>query len=156
MHRTTTTALLMMMAATAVSAVSGCVTVERPSAPRLQPATAPSPLASPEPVTGEKTEPQIVQAPAREALELIEPSRRASPSSGPHTSGAASPEPAPRSSHRAPSARPKTPRFRPRPAEPLPLPDRRWDMDFCDLGREYGRWQPDSPQEAACRHMYGG
>ncbi|MGW1029529.1 hypothetical protein ACWD4J_38605 [Streptomyces sp. NPDC002577] len=155
MHRTTTTALLMVMAATAVSAVSGCVTVERPSAPRLQPATDPSPLASPAADNGEKAEPQIVQAPAREALELIRPSHRASPTSDPHTTAGASPEPAPRSSHRARSARPKIPRFRPRPAQPLPLPDRYSDPDLCALGREYGQWRPDSPQEAACRDMYG-
>ncbi|OAH15510.1 hypothetical protein STSP_11120 [Streptomyces jeddahensis] len=145
----------MMMAATAVPALSGCVTVERSSAPRLQPSTAPSPLASPAPKSGEKAEPQIVQAPAREALELIESSRRASPPSGPHTSGPASPRPAPRRSHHhpEPSTRPKVPRFQPRPAQPLP--DHHSGMDFCDLGREYGRWQPNSPQEAACRDMYG-
>ncbi|MBA4866240.1 hypothetical protein H1V43_33960 [Streptomyces sp. PSKA54] len=155
MHRTTTTALLMMMAASTVSAVSGCVTVNHPSTPRLQPATAPSPVSSPLSGTDGKAEPQIVQAPAREALELIEPSRRASPSPGPRTSAPASPESAPRRSHPAQSERPEAPRMLPRPGHPLPLPDRHSGKDVCDLGREYGRWQPNSLEDAVCRDMYG-
>lgn len=90
-HRTTTTATLLVTVA--VSALSGCTTVPHPSAPT--PSTAPSRPSAPQP-EGE-AETQVVQAPAREALQLIEevshrPKPAASPSHPAPTPPAVSPE----------------------------------------------------------------
>ncbi|WP_327357678.1 hypothetical protein [Streptomyces sp. NBC_01304] len=63
-------ALLITVAASA--AVSGCVSVRAPASPdHRAPAAASSPNGAPR--AQREAEPQIVQAPAREALELIEP-----------------------------------------------------------------------------------
>ncbi|MEU6179994.1 hypothetical protein [Streptomyces coeruleorubidus] len=117
-----------------------------------------------------------MQAPAREALQLIEESRRPEPTasaSGPAAPPAASPE-----RTRTPSG---TRDVRPRPArperpEPAPrsprhahaeLPDIsesvRQDVhrnvpdntDVCALGRRYGGWRADSPEATICRDTYG-
>lgn len=167
-HRTTTTATLLVTVA--VSALSGCTTVPHPSAPA--PSAAPSRPSAPQP-EGE-AETQIVQAPAREALQLIEeasqhPKPAASAPRPATTPAAVSPD------HGMP--RPGHPDTRPRPArpdrpEPAPRPQRshpdvsesvRQDVhrsvpdssDVCALGRRYGGWRADSPEATICRDTYG-
>ncbi|MFF9286370.1 hypothetical protein [Streptomyces griseosporeus] len=165
MHRTTTTATLLITVA--VSALSGCVTVQRPpaSGPRTPPSGASAPSLPSVPRPDGSAEPQIVQAPAREALELAGPSRRAEP-------GTDNREP----------ARPDTPRSRaphtpphPRPQERHPgqghdrrpprldLPDvaepahgtAPGNTDVCALGKRYGGWRADSTEAQVCAQTYG-
>ena len=155
-HRTTTTATLLVTVA--VSALSGCVTVQRPPAP-APPAAPPSQASAPRP--DGSAEPQVVQAPAREALELIDPSHH--------------PKPAPHPPHRAPVTPPKAaqapvprahphPHPHPRPRHPrqpgTDIPDvvksvPKNTSDVCALGRKYGGWQSDSPQSIICGQTYG-
>ncbi|WP_041820358.1 hypothetical protein [Streptomyces davaonensis] len=153
MHRTTTTATLLVTVA--VSALSGCVTVQRP------PASTPVPVPA-QPSVG-RPQPQIVQAPALEALELIGPPRPdPHPSTTPRPSRTA-PEPA------APAAQAPRP-YSPRPADPQserPAPQRprvdipdlaesvRKNTDVCALGKKYGGWRKDSPEARICEQTYG-
>ncbi|MFF7791802.1 hypothetical protein [Streptomyces sp. NPDC007991] len=168
-HRTTTTATLLVTVA--VSALSGCVTVQRPLAPG--PPAAPARTSAPQPE--ELSETQIVQAPAREALELIETSRRPEPAASP--SHLTTPPAAPQQRRQPPGPRDARPRpVRPERPEPAPrgpwrphtgLPDIpesvRQDIrenvpnttDVCALGRRYGGWRADSPEATICRDMYG-
>ncbi|MFI6376828.1 hypothetical protein [Streptomyces sp. NPDC050546] len=165
MHRTTTTATLLVTVA--VSALSGCVTVQDPPVPG--PPAAPSRPPVPRP------EEQVVQAPAREALELIEGSRRPEPTAS--ASRAATPPAASPEQGRPPSgtreARPRpvrperrapAPRGPQRPPAGLPdVPESvRQDVqqnvpknaDVCALGKRYGGWRPDSPEATICRDTY--
>ncbi|MFI0268654.1 hypothetical protein [Streptomyces luteogriseus] len=172
MHRTTTTATLLVTVA--VSALSGCTTVPQPSAPA--PSTAPSRPSAPQP-EGER-ETQIVQAPAREALQLIEgasqrPEPAASASRPATVPEAVSPEHGTsRPGHRDARPRPARPdhpepgprspqRSHPRPADMSEsvrqdvrrsVPD---SSDVCALGRRYGGWRADSPEATICRDTYG-
>ncbi|WP_327427104.1 hypothetical protein [Streptomyces sp. NBC_01236] len=151
MHRTTTTATLLVTVA--VTALSGCVTVQRP--PASGPQTAPSRPSTPR--TDSKAEPQIVQAPAREALELIGPSRKPSPSAAtPHRAAppptAAAPVIPPR---RHPTAHPEPRRPEARVAVPLVSPEVPKNPDVCALGRTYGGWKADSPEAVICTGAYG-
>ncbi|MEU0218049.1 hypothetical protein ABZ281_24390 [Streptomyces sp. NPDC006265] len=172
MHRTTTTATLLVTVA--VSALSGCTTVPHPSAPA--PSTAPSRPSAPQP-EGE-AETQIAQAPAREALQLIEeashrPKPAASASRPAPTPAAVSPEHS--------TSQPGHHDARPRPARPkhpepaphgpqrshLRAPDMsesvrqdvrrrvRDSSDVCALGKRYGEWRADSPEVTICRDTYG-
>ncbi|MFC9843025.1 hypothetical protein ACFWFF_16430 [Streptomyces sp. NPDC060223] len=152
MHRSTTTATLLVTVA--VTALSGCVTVQRPPSSGLPPA--PSGPSVPRP--DGQAEPQIVQAPAREALELIGPSRKPSPSA-PAPRSAAPPPPA-----AAPPTTPRRPRTAPRaePARPEPrvtvppvVPEVPTTTDVCALGRKYGGWTADSPEAVICEGTYG-
>ncbi|WP_405672758.1 hypothetical protein [Streptomyces sp. NBC_01530] len=158
MQRTTTTAILLVTVA--VSALTGCVTVQRPPAPG--PPTTPSlPSAS---HTADAAEPQIVQAPAREALEMIGPSRRAEPRA-PERHGP--PATAPATARQQPVPRP--PRHsRPRVAHPdsghqrqprVEAPDTGGPVtkgtDMCALGRQYGGWRAGSPEAIICEQTYG-
>ncbi|MCX4402222.1 hypothetical protein ACFV8Z_39095 [Streptomyces sp. NPDC059837] len=155
MHRTTTAATLLATVATA--ALSGCVTVQRPPAPTLS--TAPSRPSPPRP--DGRTGPQVVQAPAREALELIGPSRKPSPSApAPHRTSVPAPAapqaPAARHPHNAaphphPEPHPPAPRTAVPPA-PQGLPN---NTDVCALGRKYGGWKADSPEAVICKGTYG-
>ncbi|MFI1509808.1 hypothetical protein [Streptomyces sp. NPDC020597] len=153
MHRSTTTTAT-LLAAMAFSALSGCVTVQHPAAPG--PATAPFQPPVPEP--DGRTGTQVVQAPAREALELAGPPRRpqpSAPSAGrPRTAGGG-PAPGPRS---RPQARPDRPE-RPRHAQPrVELPDVaaevRGSTDVCALGEKYGGWREESPETVICERTY--
>ncbi|MCF0077947.1 hypothetical protein [Streptomyces lomondensis] len=169
-HRTTTTATLLVTVA--VSALSGCVTVQHPPVPG--PPTAPSRPSVPQPAGQAET--QIVQAPAREALQLIEESRRPepAPSESRLTTPAAAPPqrgepPAGTRDARPRPARPERPERAPRgPQRPRPgLPDVsepvRQDVhenvpggtDVCALGRRYGGWRADSPEATICQDTYG-
>ncbi|MFE8992128.1 hypothetical protein ACFYMI_30735 [Streptomyces collinus] len=173
MHRTTTTATLLLTVA--VSALSGCTTtVPHPTAPG--PSAAPSRPSAPG--REAEAETQIVQAPAREALQLIEEASRrpepATPTTRPAVPPAAAPEPGrPQPGHRT---------VRPRPARPEhPEPARRGpqrshtgrpdvsdavrqnversvpndNADVCALGMRYGGWRADSPEATICRDTYG-
>ncbi|GHA19657.1 lipoprotein [Streptomyces purpurascens] len=151
----------------AVSALSGCVTVQDPPVP--------GPPAAPTRPPAPRPEEQVVQAPAREALELIEGSRRPEPaaSASRHaTPPAASPQEEQRRSgtrdarpHPArPEHRPPAPRSPQRP--PADLPDVsesvRQDVhknvpknaDVCALGKRFGGWRADSPEATICRDTY--
>ncbi|MDW4906655.1 hypothetical protein RB628_15245 [Streptomyces sp. ADMS] len=164
MHRTTTTATLLVTVA--VTALSGCVTIQHPTAPGPPPA--PSQPSAPRP--DGRAEPQIVQAPAREALELIGPDRvptraqRAPQAPGvPHRPAAVAPPP-------PPAAAPAPPPRRTKPKQRPPKPDRRHtqprveipdvsrpvreNTDVCALGRKYGGWGKDAPQTVICKDAY--
>lgn len=155
-HRTTTTATLLVTVA--VMALSGCVTVQRPPLPVP---SAPTPSQRPAPRPDGEGEPQIVQAPAREALEMIGPFRSAEPRTPQrHRNPAREP---------APADRPAAPRSHPRPAHPRPrhgqqpgieIPDvtgsvPKSQADVCALGKRYGGWRADSPESVICRQAYG-
>lgn len=150
MHRTTTTATL--LASVAVTALSGCVSVERQPAPGPSAASAPPPA----PRTDGYSRPRVVEAPAREALELIGPPRDPAP----RTTGTAPTVPAapPRTTGPARHSAPPTrrPRHRPEAAEPPALPTATpTNTDLCALGKQYGGWQPDSPESVICQEAYG-
>ncbi|MFE1802993.1 hypothetical protein ACFW9L_43420 [Streptomyces sp. NPDC059517] len=156
MHRTATTAtLLVTVAVSAVSAVSGCVTVQRTASPARP--SVPPPVSEPRP--DGRAEQRVVQAPAREALELIGPSRRPSAAaSGPARTPPAGPAAAadrPRHVPAEPARRPepRRPEYRAVPRLPASVPST--GTDVCALGRTYGGWRADSPQAAICQDMYG-
>ena len=160
-HRTTTTATLLVTVA--VSALSGCVTVQRPAAPA--PPAAPTQASVPRP--DGSAEPQVVQAPAREALELVNPSHRPKPATHPpHHAPVQPPQaaqaPVPRThQHSHPQAHPHP---HPKPHHPrqsgADIPDvvksvPKNTQDVCALGKKYGGWQSDSPQSIICGQTYG-
>jgi hypothetical protein len=162
-QRTTTTATLLVTVA--VSALSGCVTVHRP--PESGPsAAAPSGQRGSAPRPDGTAQPRDVQAPAREALEMIGPSRRAQPKA-----------PAPVRVEPNVRATAHHPHPRPHPHPPAPHPDSRHHRrppvevpdvtgqvprnpfpegtDVCALGRKYGGWPADSPEAVICHQTYG-
>ncbi|MEU4657134.1 hypothetical protein AB0G32_24895 [Streptomyces sp. NPDC023723] len=166
MQRTTTTAALLVTVA--VTAVTGCVTVQRPPAP--DPATGGARSSAPRP-DGPR-HPRAVEAPARESLELTDPAEQpdhgtdpapraavpsaASPPAAPLAQPPAA-RPEPRPAPRPPRSEPS--RRRPEPSSPkvpAPLPEQRGgDADLCALGRTYGGWRPGSPEAAICEQTYG-
>ncbi|MCP3821805.1 hypothetical protein NLX86_28050 [Streptomyces sp. A3M-1-3] len=144
MHRTRTTTTLLL--GVAVSAVSGCVSVD--------PAT-PSPVpARHEPRLTREAEPKFVQAPAREALDAAgrtpvpEPASTRPVQPPPERPSAAVPPSPPRVEPRQPADETRTPR-RVLPSTPVET------VDVCALGREYGGWRADSPESRICRDTYG-
>ena len=165
MHRTRTTATLLVTVA--VTALSGCVTVQRPLVPG--PSAAPYRPSEPRPdgkAGPQKPDPQIVQAPAKEALELIGPSRKPSPGTGAKSpaadpAAAASEEASgttPRRRHPAPKPKERREPHRPAPhtvgpAVPKGVPMNQ--QDVCALGRRYGGWKADSPESVICKGAYG-
>ncbi|MET9148217.1 hypothetical protein [Streptomyces sp. NPDC004042] len=172
MHRTTTAATLLITLA--VSALTGCVTVQRP--PSGVPVTASAAGPAPRPEGG--TDPRAVQAPAREALERAGSSdgptapdarpRTHTPAAPPATSAATGP--AARDQHPAPrSTAPGAPGYKsghetaPRPPHP-PAPRHTTpaarhavpaNPGICALGKEYGHWRPGSPEAKICGQTYG-
>lgn len=149
MHRTTTTATLLV--SVAVTAVSGCVSVER------QPASGPSAASAPPPAPRPdgNSRPRVVEAPAREALELIGPPRSPAPS----TTGTAPTVPSAPPRTASPEQRSAPPPHRhghrPDAAEPPVLPTAPpTNADPCALGEQYGGWQPDSPAAVICQDAY--
>ncbi|WP_200300894.1 hypothetical protein [Streptomyces adelaidensis] len=161
MYRPTTTATLLVTVA--FSALTGCVTAPHPPPPEASPV----PTRPTEPRPDGTTETQIVQAPALEALELIGPSRRPTPSTSstpkPATSApAATPTltaPRPDDERPAPPERPEPPERRPRVeippmTETIPT-DPPKNSDVCALGHQYGGWGKDTPQAAICKDVYG-
>ncbi|MFF8845312.1 hypothetical protein ACF08N_21760 [Streptomyces sp. NPDC015127] len=147
MQRTTITAKALV--GMAAWAVTGCVSVE------AQPA--PVPAASSAGRPDQVVEPQIVQGPAREALEAALPERTAPATTPPAPLREEAAVPAP--PRQAPAARPhsrvpRTPAV-PQPKLP-PLPDVPVDRgDVCELGQGYGGWRSDSAEARMCRQVYG-
>ncbi|ORT61022.1 hypothetical protein [Streptomyces sp. CB03238] len=162
MQRTRITAKV--LATVAVAAVSGCVSVD--SGPSPAPA---APEASR--LANQDVAPQILEGPAREALEAALPPP-AAPAAPP------APSPPPDEPSRAPAAAPPTtppgapgadlparipaaperireqlPRIQP-PAVPS-VPATATVPDVCTLGRSHGGWDPDSRQAQLCREAYG-
>ncbi|CAM5605966.1 hypothetical protein LZP81_08145 [Streptomyces parvulus] len=165
-HRTRTTATLLVTVA--VTALTGCTTVQSPAT--ADPAGPGARSSAPRP--DGPAEPRVVQAPAREALEMI--------GSPPASDGPAArkPRPAeppaarPRPEPPAPRARPEQ---RPRPEAParterptppgpkvpdLPHPTSAGrapgqNADVCSLGKRYGGWRPGSPEARICEQAYG-
>ncbi|GAA1947726.1 hypothetical protein GCM10009837_87080 [Streptomyces durmitorensis] len=150
MHRTTTAATLLV--SVAVTAVSGCVSVER------QPASGPSPASAPPPAprTDGDSRPRVVEAPAREALELIGPPRGPAP----RATGTAPSVPAapPRAANPPQRSGPPPQRHghRPEAVEPPVIPTAApTNADLCALGKQYGGWRPGSPEAVICEDAYG-
>ncbi|MFD4137373.1 hypothetical protein [Streptomyces sp. NPDC058572] len=148
MHPTKTTAKVLV--GMAAWAATGCVSVEAQPGP-LPPSVA---------VTGTEhvKAPQIVEGPAREALEAALP--HATPTPRPsRTQG----PPAPRTPAAEPAARPTVPDVPGGPGLPdvrqsalpsfRPLPLGR--KDLCALGEEYAGVRPDSPLAGFCRDASG-
>ncbi|MEV6473480.1 hypothetical protein [Streptomyces sp. NPDC051657] len=141
-----------------VTAVSGCVSVE----PRAVPPSYPGATGPPQDVA-----PQIVQPPAREALEAVpDPSPSAALPPSPATPAAGSP---PRDRRTAPAGASR-PRERPDPPEsrtPRRVPGvpsvtvpalprvPGGGADICALGRGYGGWPAGSPESVSCSETYG-
>ncbi|MFD5636612.1 hypothetical protein ACFWJM_21115 [Streptomyces sp. NPDC127077] len=152
MHRTTTTATLLV--AVAVTALSGCVTVQRPSA--SAPPAAPAGRTAPH--ADDKEGSRIAQAPAREALERVDPSPEPSPDTAarhrvtPPPRAVAPPAP-PRHVHPAPRPEPRRPGHR--TAVPPAAPVVPKHPDVCALGRKYGGWNANSPEAVLCAKTYG-
>ncbi len=161
-HRKTTRSVL--LATVAVSALAGCVTVQRPPAPG--PPAGAARLSEPHPDARTR---QVVQAPAREALEMVTPSRptkspasaspRATPTA-PAPRGTASPDdrnprPVPGGPAAGRTVSPRTPDVEVSEAADALRRDLRGRAEVCALGREYGRWPAGSPEEAICEETYG-
>ncbi|MFJ8000319.1 hypothetical protein ACIQ7D_24815 [Streptomyces sp. NPDC096310] len=150
--------LVMALVGVAVTAASGCVAVGPRPAQELRPA--PSAAA---PSTGPGgAEPQVVQAPADEALERIVPTRAPAPD--------ASPGPRPAPDHRTGARTAGTERSPAPPASgygrggsregaheqpvrrlPASLPSVPTLTEVCALGEGYGRWPVGSPQARICQ-----
>lgn len=168
-HRTRTTATLLVTLA--VSALTGCTTVHGPAA--ADPTSADARSQAPRP--DGPPEPRAVQAPAREALEMIgpsptpdrparEPRGTEPPAAGPSPQEApaarARPEQRPRPARPETPARPERPRV-PGPEAPTlphaPSTGRGTgrNADVCSLGKRYGGWRPGSPESRICEQAYG-
>ena len=169
-HRPTTTATLLVMAA--VSALTGCVTVQRTPEPGHAAATARPPGTRPDGAAA-----PAAQASPRQALERTDPSAAGDPAgrtpSRP-TAGAEAGAPAGTARPAAPAPRsherherpeqPEAPRPRqtqrsshthaPLPVPALPNPAAR-ASGLCALGTQYGRWRIGSPEEKICGHTFG-
>ncbi|OKK17784.1 hypothetical protein AMK16_23060 [Streptomyces sp. CB00455] len=183
MHPTRTTTKLLLGVACAVSAVSGCVTVNpAPAQPGAAPAAGVPPHHGPR--SGPGTVPVVVRAPALEALEAA-PGRAGQPAAPAASASAGRTarhdgQGAPQGSSGAPvQAPPPVPDIQDphRPAAPVPgrrgearprherhdgeegrelvreLPVR--PADVCALGRRHGRWRPDSPEARICAGVHG-
>ncbi|MFD7136548.1 hypothetical protein [Streptomyces sp. NPDC059894] len=177
MHRTTSTTATLLVTV-AVSALTGCVTLQHPPAPGppAAPSSPSAPTTAPLPTPDGRAGTRVVQAPALEALERVGTPRAPEPTAPPRARRTTPPAPAtsapaaqppPRT---APQARPRTvPQQRPRtrPARPEParpasprgeIPDVREEVerntDVCALGRRYGGWPSDSPQAVICEQAY--
>lgn len=130
MHRTIASAALIT---TAVVGLAGCVTV--------------SPSSGPE----ESGEPQIVQAPAREALESLEHAGRSTPRArrSPPPKGSAHRETVPRPAQPyVPLPRLPIPQPAVRPAAPPPQLPRH--PDACELGRDFDQYQSEGGKVHLC------
>ncbi|MFF0426602.1 hypothetical protein ACFYUJ_19605 [Streptomyces sp. NPDC004520] len=161
MHGTRTTVKILVGAA--VAALAGCVSVDAPP-------TAPTPAPAPAADTvrpAQDVAPQIVDGPAREALEAALPAPppsaapRATHPAEPHRRTAAPPRPeAPhpdpvpeRRERPRPAARPDLPELPELRGLPVEPPVSR--ADVCELGERYGGWVPGSDQARICHGAYG-
>jgi len=158
-HRTTTTATLLVTVA--ASALTGCVTVQHhPPVPGASAVPSVPPL--PRPDGSART--RVIQAPAREALDMVAPETPAARQGGERVSAPAPAEPP----ARVPAAREREslPQHRGRPQRPsvpdaprIEIPDVesevRKQADVCALGREYGGWREGSAEARICEQAYG-
>ncbi|MGW8063002.1 hypothetical protein ACVV2G_12135 [Streptomyces ziwulingensis] len=165
MHRTTTTATLLLTMA--VSTLAGCTTVRGPAS--ADPPAAGVHSSAPRP--DGPAQPRVVQAPAREALEMTGPSRTPGHASGePRRTAppAALPRPTPPAARRERQPRPARPEAPKRPHPPSrpgaempagpetpPRTDTGANADVCSLGKQYGGWRPGSPEAVICEQAYG-
>jgi hypothetical protein len=145
----------------AVSALTGCTTVRGPAAADPSAAGAHSSASR----RDGPADPRVVQAPAREALEMIGPSpdrhtgepRRTKPPAtrtAPHDPPAARVRPEQRPARPAAPERTRGPALS-RPKVPdLPRSSGE-NADVCSLGKQYGGWRPDSPEARICDRAYG-
>ncbi|WP_406098788.1 hypothetical protein [Streptomyces sp. NBC_01013] len=145
MHRTRTTVKLLV--GVAVTALSGCVSVQpQPSPPARPESSRPA----------QDLAPQIVP-PVRDTLGAL-PDPKPSPSAvrraAPAPPVARHDGPRPPQQHRPGPARP--PKRRAAPPAPAPaLPPPVTGADVCALGRGYGHWPADSRQSQICDDAYG-
>ncbi|MFD9820858.1 hypothetical protein [Streptomyces violascens] len=149
MHRTRNALRLMtaVAALTVCGCVSGCVSVDARTTPTRPPAAPPA-----RPPGGGAPQTQIVQAPAREALNSVMPPDAPSPSPPPPPK-AEQPD-APRHHHHPRAEQPEHHPAAPRKRHPRPAPPPA-SGDICALGEGYGGWRPDSPEARICREAYG-
>ncbi len=164
-HRTTTTAALLV---TVAVSLTGCTTVRSPAP--ADPSAAGARSAAPHP--DGPSEPRVVQAPAREALEMIGPSRspgrtageprRTAPPAPPPRERAPVPReragqqpPPARSEASAPARAPERPRAVVPDGPRSPGKDTGSDANICSLGKQYGGWRPGSPESVICEQTYG-
>ncbi|MFF1509755.1 hypothetical protein [Streptomyces sp. NPDC058326] len=160
MHGTRTTAKILVGAA--VAALAGCVSVD--AAPPRTPAPAP---AAETVRPAQEVAPQIVEGPAREALEAALPappptaSPRVTPTSDVRRQAVAPPRPEARRPQSVPRQR-ERPRPAPRPAPPelpeltgLPKKAPVSRAEVCELGERYGGWAPGSDPSRICHVTYG-
>ncbi|MGC9379366.1 hypothetical protein [Streptomyces sp. MH13] len=152
----------------AVSALTACTTVQGP--PAADPSAAGARSSAPHP--DGPAEPRVVQAPAREALEMIGPSRAPSRPSGRASGEPRRTAPPPAPPQRTPPTVRTHPEQEPRPARSkaperahgaerprvlvpgVPPPLGR-NADVCSLGKQYGGWRPGSPERVICDQAYG-
>ncbi|MFF0561236.1 hypothetical protein ACH4ZU_19290 [Streptomyces sp. NPDC020472] len=144
----------------AVAALAGCVSVDAPP-------TAPVPAPAAGTVPAQDVAPQIVEGPAREALEAALPAPppsaapRAAPPAGQHRRTVTPPRPEkprpaplpPQHERPRPAARPDLPALPELEGLPRNPPVSR--ADVCDLGERYGGWDRDSSQARICHGAYG-
>ncbi|MFI6052832.1 hypothetical protein ACIBCO_22460 [Streptomyces violascens] len=152
MHRTRNALKLMtaVAALTVCGCVSGCVSVDARTTPTRPPAAPPAaPPARQQGGGAQQT--QIVQAPAREALDSVMPPDAPSPPPPPK---AEQPD-APRHHHRPRAEQPRHHPAAPTKRHHRPAPAPPASGDICALGQGYGGWQPDSPEARICREAYG-
>ncbi|MFE0737254.1 hypothetical protein [Streptomyces sp. NPDC058855] len=160
MHTRTTAKIL---AGAAMAALAGCVAVD---APPHAPAPAPTPAASANAVRpAQGGAPQIVEGPAREALEAAlppvpsaprnTPSVRPAPRAAqPPRAEAPRPDPVPRRPERPGRPAPGRPALPDPPQRPATLPPIAPPVsraEVCALGERYGGWAPGSDQARICR-----
>ncbi|PCG83555.1 hypothetical protein CIB93_24120 [Streptomyces sp. WZ.A104] len=160
MQRTRITVQLLV--GLAVTAVSGCVSVTPPAGPPGHP---PPPGAT---GPAQDVAPQIVQPPAREALEvMVDPSPSASRPPAPTAPAASDARPAPGRAGPPPArerthlpARTRPPRVPGVPHVVVPVPSvprlpGSGGTDVCALGRGYGGWPAGSREARSCEEVYG-
>ncbi len=148
-----------------MAALAGCVAVDTPP-PAPAPASTPAASAnSVRPAQGGA--PQILEGPAREALEaaLPAPAPGATPSvrpaprpAHPPRTGAARPAPVPPRPERPARPVPDRPALTELPELPetrLPAAPPRSRAEVCALGERYGGWAPGSDPARICRGAYG-
>ncbi|MFF0289988.1 hypothetical protein [Streptomyces sp. NPDC005262] len=141
-----------LLVGVAVTAVSGCVSVEP------QPGLAPRPQTS---RTVQDLAPQIVRPPVRDTLEALPDPKPSEAASGPATGV---PPETRRGAARAPRQRQHpgvtgpwsahVPRAVPTQVPDLPSSPAT-GTDVCALGRGYGGWPAGSPQSRICEDTYG-
>ncbi|GGV46444.1 hypothetical protein [Streptomyces spectabilis] len=167
---TTMTLLVSLSISVTVSAVSGCVGVDRTAAhgTTADRGKAPSGPTERSPRTKDRPPPRATQPPARDRLQRADPPPappRRTPRPAPPAPAAPAPAPRAATPDEAPVAarprpqkpRPEGPRHGQRPRETPhgPPPRARDETGVCALARKHGHWDPDSPQAVICREVYG-